>query len=199
VGDHILEDANIDQITGKLGKKKAVEKTTKKVEVNEEMANEVKDTVLKFKKKIKELEDYSVNLQKDLSETQEKLMSEMEEKNKYLKQANTLVVEKEELKQANSQLQLKVNTLEKTVDSLSKKIKYYEDQLNGAMMVQQKKEDAKKETKKQDDLRKVLDLGSSSEEPLQKNIPKQQAVKPKTKELGKKPTAVQVTLSSNKS
>lgn len=199
MGDHILEDANIDQITGKLGKKKAVEKTTKKVEVNEEMANEVKDTVLKFKKKIKELEDYSVNLQKDLSETQEKLMSEMEEKNKYLKQANTLVVEKEELKQANSQLQLKVNTLEKTVDSLSKKIKYYEDQLNGAMMVQQKKEDAKKETKKQDDLRKVLDLGSSSEEPLQKNIPKQQAVKPKTKELGKKPTAVQVTLSSNKS
>ena len=203
VGDHILEDANVQLISEKLGKIVKTNATNfagatgRKFETVEDIA-ELKDSLLKCKKKIKELGDYNTEQQKELTQTQEKLMKEMEEKNKYMKQANTYVIEKEELKQNNAQLALKVSTLEKSMEMQQKKVKYYEDQIAGAAALT-KKEDVSNSKKpaKEDDLRKALDLGSSLEEPLGKAVPKTQTMKGK-KEMIKKPSTVQVNLMTNK-
>lgn len=42
---------------------------------------ELKETVARYKKKVKELEDYSDNLQSEMNKAQEKLVAEIEEKN----------------------------------------------------------------------------------------------------------------------
>ena len=83
VGDHILEDANIQMISEKLGKgsKATTNVTIRRFESNEETA-ELKESVAKYRKRVKELEDYTETLQTELTTIQDKLMSEMEEKNK---------------------------------------------------------------------------------------------------------------------
>ena len=54
-------------------------------------------------------------------------MHEMEEKNKYMKQANNYAVEKEELKNLNTQLTTQIGSLMNTIDQLQKRLKVYED------------------------------------------------------------------------
>ena len=103
------------------------------------------------------MESYSSEIQKELTQAQENLINEIESRNKYVKQLNTSLTEKEELKQTNTQLTVKVANLEKTVDQLQKKLKQYEEQLN----VEPKKQGKGKDN----ELTKALDLGSTSEEP----------------------------------
>lgn len=83
VGDHILEDANIQMIAEKIGKgvKTTSNITIKRYEGGEEVG-ELKENAARLKKRVKELESYSDSLQAELTAAQDKLMAEMEEKNK---------------------------------------------------------------------------------------------------------------------
>ncbi len=120
---------------------------------------------------------------------------------------NNYMVEKEELKQGNAQLNMKINTMEKSIDLLSKKVKYYEDQISGAASaarVERTSEETKKKEEETTSLRKVLDLAGSSEDLLRPSrssgtsaagVAKSQPASSRgKKEIKKAPATVQVSL-----
>lgn len=91
----------------------------------------------KDSKKVKEIERFTLELQRELTQTQEKLINEIEEKNKYMKQANNYSIENAELKKHNALLQVKT-------------------QDDSVMTVTNKE-------KRKSDLRKVLETGATNE------------------------------------
>jgi len=88
-------------------------------------------------KKLKEMEKFTLELQRELTQTQEKLINEMEEKNKYMKQVNNYSIENSELKKLNAQLQTKIQ--------------------DGLVMTINNKE------KRKSDIRKVLETETTNE------------------------------------
>ena len=183
VGDHILEDANVQLIGEKIGKGAKIKSDNSNIlnYDNGEEVYSIKDALSNSKKRIQELEDYSTSIQKELTKTQENLMREIEEKSKYVKQLNTSIVEKEELKQANMQLKLKIANLEKLAEQ-QKKAKRAELESAG------KKEKSKRT--RESDLKKALELGTTADEPVAKPIPKVQTSR--IKKDTKKTSTVQI-------
>lgn len=192
VGDHILEDANVQLIGAKIGRptklKGGGDIKVAKGDSSEEDTG-LKDMLAKYKKRIQELESYSSEIQKELTQAQETLIGEMEAKNKCVKQLNTAVTEREDLRHNNAQLVLKVASLEKTVDLLQRKLRQCEDLLNA---------DSKKDKQrkgKDSELTKVLELGSAVEEPVAKvpgRIPSSRGRR-EAKETAKKVSTVQIS------